>query len=457
MTEPRTGLADLMSAPVLTVEPSITIAEAARAMTADRIGAVVVLHDGELAGILTERDVLSAMADPNGPSQTAADWMTAAPVVVSSSTDPTEALQVMHEGRFRHLPIVDDGELVGIVSLRDLLAIGRLEPVDHRGQLEAPKGLAGVIVADTDIGDVRGTRASTTTASTRRSTSPNTAHRGRVAADARPTGPCRTPTGVRQFAAEVRRCAPSPTARRALLPSRRRTATEPLDALRSCGSWSAPNWGSVPPRQRRPRNWRDTIASPAAVVPTVLMPLSTGWATIEEPVAPRPRPGPRGQLPLDDDRRGALRRARTPSVEQYLISTIDHGFNASTFTARVVTSTGADLGAASPARSGRSAAPCTAARRAARSTCSTRSVPDRRPIEVVRSKVEQGERIMGFGHRRLQDPRPAVARCSKTSRNGSAAPRAELAEPSRRPSSTSSTSSSRASSCTPTSSTTPAS
>src|SRR5207245_3605341 len=57
---------------------------------------------------------------------------------------------------YRHIPVVKDNALVGIVSMRDLMRIAQIQPVEHPGTLEAPKGLEGVIVAETTVGDVRG-------------------------------------------------------------------------------------------------------------------------------------------------------------------------------------------------------------------------------------------------------------------------------------------------------------
>src|SRR5207245_10877686 len=57
---------------------------------------------------------------------------------------------------YRHIPVVKDNALVGIVSMRDLMRIAQIQPVEHPGTLEAPKGLEGVVVAETTVGDVRG-------------------------------------------------------------------------------------------------------------------------------------------------------------------------------------------------------------------------------------------------------------------------------------------------------------
>ena len=102
-----------------------------------------------------------------------------------------------------------------------------------------------------------------------------------------------------------------------------------------------------------------------------------------------------------------------------MILTIDHGFNASTFTARVITSTGADLGAAIWRRSAHSPGRCTAGRRAARWTCSTPSAPPTGPRRTSATRSESGDRIMGFGHRvyKTDDPRSLLLR-SVTERLG---------------------------------------
>ena len=107
-----------------------------------------------------------------------------------------------------------------------------------------------------------------------------------------------------------------------------------------------------------------------------------------------------------------FQKRRTRAVEQYLMLVIDHGFNASTFTARVIASTGADLAAASVAQSARCPGRCMAERQAARSTCSTRSAIRSRTESVRPRLVEAGDRVMGFGHRvyKTDDPRSRFLR-----------------------------------------------
>jgi CBS domain-containing protein len=111
---------DVMKQAVLSVAPEDTIGEAAAKMTEADVGAVVVADFGRIIGILTERDIMRAVARRTHSSVTRVrEWMTADPVTVESSVDAEEAARTMLEKGFRHLPVVDDGRPVGIVSLRD--------------------------------------------------------------------------------------------------------------------------------------------------------------------------------------------------------------------------------------------------------------------------------------------------------------------------------------------------
>jgi CBS domain-containing protein len=116
-------LGELMSRNVLAVAPEDTLGEAAERMTGEGVGSAVVLDGGRLIGILTERDVLRAAAGRVHSSDARVrEWMTAEPVVASEQTTVTESLETMVANGFRHLPIVEDGRVVGIVSIRDVMA-----------------------------------------------------------------------------------------------------------------------------------------------------------------------------------------------------------------------------------------------------------------------------------------------------------------------------------------------
>lgn len=115
-------LRDLMTSDVLTTSPDTTVAGAAEAMTDRRIGsACVVDGDGRLRGIITERDVLRAAASGRDlGDERVTEWMTPDPVTVGPDEVPSEVATVMRERNFRHLPVLEGDEIVGILSMRDL-------------------------------------------------------------------------------------------------------------------------------------------------------------------------------------------------------------------------------------------------------------------------------------------------------------------------------------------------
>ena len=106
------------------VAPEDTLGEVAERMTAKNVGAVVVKDFGRLIGILTERDLLKAMAARVHTSEARVrQWMTDDPITATADTDVEEAAQVMLDNGFRHLPVLDDdGQVVGVVSLRRVVA-----------------------------------------------------------------------------------------------------------------------------------------------------------------------------------------------------------------------------------------------------------------------------------------------------------------------------------------------
>ena len=108
---------------VLTVGPQDTLEQAAQAMIERKVGsAMVVVNGASFVGIVTERDVLRAVAHGTVPWTTRIEEvMTAEPVCIPPGVDIAEATRLMMDGGFRHLPIVEDGRLVGMISLRDLL------------------------------------------------------------------------------------------------------------------------------------------------------------------------------------------------------------------------------------------------------------------------------------------------------------------------------------------------
>lgn len=115
-------LADLMTTDVLTVSPETTIADAARRMIARETGAAVVVAEGALVGVISERDLLRAIPDACRPETPVAERMSRNVTTGSPGTGVPEAMAIMIEGRFRHLPVVEGGRVLGIVSMRDLMS-----------------------------------------------------------------------------------------------------------------------------------------------------------------------------------------------------------------------------------------------------------------------------------------------------------------------------------------------
>jgi CBS domain-containing protein len=108
---------------IYSIDGSRSVLDAARYMMEHNIGAVAVLRDAQLAGILSERDIMNrVVAVGRTPGTTAAaEVMTPNPRAVSIDESIEECLFIMREFGFRHLPIVHAGELKGLVSLRDVL------------------------------------------------------------------------------------------------------------------------------------------------------------------------------------------------------------------------------------------------------------------------------------------------------------------------------------------------
>lgn len=114
-------VADLMSTDLLAVAPGEPLDDAIRRMDERRVGAVLVLDGERLVGVLTERDVLRWAARGRGSEDTVADWMTPHPETIEPGDTSEHAAVIMIHGGFRHLPVVDEGAVLGILSIRDLM------------------------------------------------------------------------------------------------------------------------------------------------------------------------------------------------------------------------------------------------------------------------------------------------------------------------------------------------
>jgi CBS domain-containing protein len=107
----------------ITAEVDMSVSEAARLMRERRVGALLVMREGRLAGIFTERDALfRVLAEGRDPANTRLEQvMSANPHTIAPDRPFGHALHLMHEGGFRHVPVVEDGKPVGVVSARDAL------------------------------------------------------------------------------------------------------------------------------------------------------------------------------------------------------------------------------------------------------------------------------------------------------------------------------------------------
>jgi CBS domain-containing protein len=120
--EMRSSLREVMSRNLLTVVPEDTLGEAAERMAGRDVGAALVMDAGRLVGIVTERDLLGAVAARVQTSEAPVrEWMTEKPVTVPEATSIERAASIMVKNGFRHLPISDGERTIGIVSLRDVV------------------------------------------------------------------------------------------------------------------------------------------------------------------------------------------------------------------------------------------------------------------------------------------------------------------------------------------------
>jgi len=99
----------------------LDLGAAARAMTGRGIGSLAVVRDGRLVGILTERDVLAAVAEDTVATDTVRDRMTPDPDWLTPEVEVGDAAAWMMAAGYRHLPVMEDGRLLGIVSIKDVL------------------------------------------------------------------------------------------------------------------------------------------------------------------------------------------------------------------------------------------------------------------------------------------------------------------------------------------------
>jgi citrate synthase len=404
----ETIVRDLMTSPAVTCTADETLAEAAGLMQRADTGSVVVIDDGKVVGILTERDLLRAAVGAGDPRREQVRlWMTARPDVLGPDERVDAAWASLTSHHYRHLPVVEGDRCIGVVSLRDLMGVARIRPAGETSG-DVPAGLEGVVVAETTIGDVRGLEGfyhyrqySAVELAEKRSLEDvwHLLFKGALPNAAESAA----------FGEEVRRRRTLPPGLSTLLPALS-TRGAPLDVLRTAVSLLGAELGWRPTHDIGADELYDQALGLCAAVPTILA-AAHRLRQGDEPVEPRADLGfAANYLHMLTGTEPSELHAR--AIEQYMILTIDHGFNASTFTARVVTSTGADLGAAIVAAIGALSGPLHGgAPSRALDMLDAIGTADRAEA-YVREAIENGERIMGFGHRvyKTDDPRSLLLR-----------------------------------------------
>lgn len=135
MNAPITAILDRKGNKVFSVPPTVSVADAVAEMNRHRVGSVLVIDGGRLLGIFTERDVLrrvvGAGVDPK--SALVADVMTAGVITISPDVSIEETMVLFTEKRCRHLPVVENGQLVGTISIGD---VTRWMADAHRAEAE---------------------------------------------------------------------------------------------------------------------------------------------------------------------------------------------------------------------------------------------------------------------------------------------------------------------------------
>ncbi|MBV8194371.1 MAG: citrate synthase [Candidatus Dormibacteraeota bacterium] len=415
MTE-ALSVSDLMHKPAVVVRDDISLSQASKVLDEHKVGAAAVLDDsGQLIGMVSERDLLRSVGHGIEPASTSvAEVMTRDPFTLSVDDPVSKGLEIFRGHRFRHLPVMDNGRVAGILSIRHVVGIAHIEEVRPAGAAPAgelaPRGLEGVAVAETSVGDVRGEqgffhyRGYNAVELARRCSFEQVWHllvEGELPDDDQLAEFTKITVGARKLPGGVADILRSIAA----LPN-----YTPLSALRSAVSITQAAFGSQPTLDITAAQVRADCLRIAALVPVLLMRLHRHQLGLP-PVDPDPELGYAAAfLQMLNGERPEPRAAR--ALEQYLILTMDHGFNSSTFTSRVITSTGSDIGSALTGAIGALAGPLHGgAPSRALAMLDAIGTPDRAE-DYLRAEIQAGQRLMGFGHRvyKTDDPRSTLLR-----------------------------------------------
>lgn len=399
-------LGEIMTPDPLTEPPATSLADAAASMRERSVGSIIVVDDGGgVVGILTERDLVKATADGAHPTDATVDeWMTHSPVTMPSDGDVTHALDQMMERHFRHIPIVDGSKLVGVVSFRQLVEAAKIRKVDPWAP-GTGRGLENITVAESEVSYIDGQQG-------------RLIYRGYNAVDLALNKSFidvwhllhygTFPTDD-SFARKVAQSRSSPLDVQTLrdLASSHGTFMGTLQAaIAACGAaWGLESW-----LERDPDDVQEEAIRLGAVVPTLVCSL---WRLTQglEPVDPDPSLDEvanylwmmLGEKPSDD---------QILATNRYLILLSEHGMNASTFTGRVIASTGADIGSAVAGAAGALSGPLHGGAPSLVLDMLDEIGTTDKAEAWIKDAVARGRRIMGFGHRvyKAEDPRAACFR-----------------------------------------------
>ncbi len=398
-------LGEIMTPEPLTVPPGSSLADAAAAMGDRSVGSIIVADEGGVVGIVTERDLVRAAADGAHPTDATVDrWMTPNPITMPPDGDITHALDQMMERHFRHIPIVDGTKLVGVVSFRQLVEAAKIRKVDPWAP-GTGKGLENITVAESEVSYIDGQQGrliyhgyNAVDLALKKDFIDvwHLLHYGDFPPDdafARKIG------GMRE--------SPLPVQTLRDLAEGQGTFMGTLQAAIAAASSAL---GLTAWLERDPDEVQEEALRLGAVMPTLvcaLWRLSQGQDVID------PDPGldeasnylwmMRGELPTDD---------QVLAVNRYLILLAEHGMNASTFTGRVISSTGADIGSAVAGAAGALSGPLHGGAPSLVLNMLDEIGSTDKAEAWVKDAVENGKRIMGFGHRvyKAEDPRAACFR-----------------------------------------------
>jgi CBS domain-containing protein len=109
---------------LVTAKPDEKVIDAAEKMAKYKVGSVVIIDDGKVLGIITERDIINLVASKKDLNEKLEFYMTKAPITIYFDENLEKAIQIMKEKNIRHLPVVNkEGKLIGMISARDIIRV----------------------------------------------------------------------------------------------------------------------------------------------------------------------------------------------------------------------------------------------------------------------------------------------------------------------------------------------